>query len=186
MTTSETKEIIKKIKTFRPYFQTGNGKREETDFLKEWHKVFEPYKYSEVEKRLDNFLKNSDNYGKIPEAHYLVNTLTKTTSKKDELNEITVMCPKCKMELSLDEFDTHFGRCASVEFIYTKTKQYYNQTLSKEKLFALSDKEFEDKYLQFIDGLKDKVENVKERNRLKNLVRLMKGEKVELTIDKVF
>ena len=179
MTISETKEILNKIKTFRPFFQTGNGTVTETEFLKEWHKVFEEYNYSDVEKRLNNFFDNPDNYGKIPEAHYLVNTLTKNTVKKDELNGAVVRCPRCNKEISFSEFDIHFTRCSSVNFVYQKAKQYFNQTLSKEKLFALSKEEFDDKYLQFIDKLKDKVNDPKERNRLNDLVKVLKGRKVD-------
>ncbi len=182
MTIDETKKIIKKIKTFRPYFQTGNSTREEISFGKEWHKVFEEYNFSDVEKRLDKFLNNPDNYGKIPEAHYLVNTLTKITSKKDNLKGVTVMCPKCRKELSLDEFDTHFGRCSSVDYICKKSEKYFNQILSKEKLFALSDEEFEKKYIQFLENLKNKVESPHEKNNLEKIVKMMKGESANLTL----
>ncbi len=98
MTIDETKKVIQKIKTFRPFFQTGNSSSEEINFRKEWHRVLESYDYEDVDRKLNEYFKDGDNVGRIPDAYYLVKFL-KTHEEKQQAGGTTDtrIRPYCRM-----------------------------------------------------------------------------------------
>ena len=59
MTKEESLKIVDKIKVYRQNFTI-------TDLTYfEWFKVLEPYEYADVDEKLDKYLKDLDNEGKI-------------------------------------------------------------------------------------------------------------------------
>lgn len=184
MTIDETKAIIRKIKTFRPFFQTGNGPREEAEFLREWHKVLEPYEHSDVDRKLVEYFRDGDNIGKIPDVYYITKYL-KTHSEKQSSSGIWVRCPLCQKELAQNSFDSHYDRCSSVNYIYKKTEQYFNQTLDKRRLFEMPQDEFDKRYLDFLNKLLPKVSDLEEKTRLEKIVKLLNGENIHITVQEM-
>ncbi len=173
MTAAETKKIVKKIKIFRPFFQSGNGKQEEKEFIGEWHKVLKVYDYEDVDHKLDEYFNNGNNYGKIPDIHYLVKYL-QTTEQKKTTGGIIVNCPRCGVELPLEEIDKHNSRCSSVSYLCMMSKKYFHQKLNRQKLFDLPDDEFDRKYLAFKKQLENKIPK-EEQKELKKIFKEIGG-----------
>lgn len=184
MKIDETKTIIRKIKAFRPFMQTGNSAREETEFLKEWHKVLEPYDYEDVDRKLDEYFRDGDNIGKIPDVYYITKYL-KTHTEKFQANGVWIRCPLCQKEMAQSSLNNHYERCSSVNYVYNKTKEYYNKTLNKDKLFAMSKEEFDSTYLRFLKSLISIVHDTTEKSRIEKVYKLLTGETVEITINEM-
>ena len=155
MTALETKEIIQKIKIFRPFFQTGNSKSEERKFIEEWDKVLKDYSYEDVDKKVDEYFKDGNNIGKVPDPYYLVKYLNTETEKKSS-DGLVVRCPICQKEMQACDFENHYGRCLSVSYICKRSKMYFGQTPDTEKLYAMEQREFNRKYLEFLKKLYEK------------------------------
>lgn len=184
MTIEETKQIIQKVKNYRPFMQTGNSSREQGEFVMAWHDVLEPYEFVDVDRKLLEYFKDGDNIGKIPDVFYIVKFL-KTHSEKQSSNGIWIRCPLCQKELAQNSFDNHYSRCSSVNYIYKKTEQYFCQTLNKRKLFEMSQEEFDKRYLDFLNKLLPKVSDLEEKTRLEKIVKLLNGENIHITVQEM-
>ncbi len=155
MTIDETKLIVNKIKSFRPFFQTGFSKSQEIDFVRNWSRVFEPYDYHEVDRNLDTWFSEKGHFGKTPEPYELISGLLTIEHKiviRDK-NAIKIRCPICFKKLGLVEFDNHFKRCSSIEFIVRTRKKYFGKVTEKNKLWQIDDEKFNELYLQYCNQL---------------------------------
>lgn len=184
MTIDETKKVIQKIKTFRPFFQTGNSSSEEINFRKEWHRVLESYDYEDVDRKLNEYFKDGDNVGRIPDAYYLVKFL-KTHEEKQQAGGNWIRCNLCGEEMADSAFLNHFDRCSSVNYIYRKTKEIFNQNIDRTKLYKMSQEEFDRRYLSFLQKIREKTTDAEEQNRVEKIIRMLNGEKVNLTLQEI-
>ncbi|MCI9585672.1 MAG: hypothetical protein HFH45_03450 [Bacilli bacterium] len=171
MVIDDSQKIINKIKSFRPFFQTGNSKKEDTEFLKTWHKVFEPYIYDDVDKALDSFF-SSDNFGKTPDPYQLVKGLLteKEKQKLQDKNSIRVYCPLCKKPYGLSELDIHYDRCSSINYIVSNRQKYFGKSTNMAKLNSLTDKQLDEFYMKFIRELREVVTSQDELNAINKLL----------------
>ena len=72
MERTETNKIINKITTFRQSFLIKK------DTIDEWHKVLKDYDYKDVDNKLDDYFRESKNFGQYPDPYYLTKYLIKT------------------------------------------------------------------------------------------------------------
>ena len=135
----ETSNLLNKVQAYRQSFLI-------TKFvLEEWNRILEPYDYDDVNKKLDEFFKDGNNYGKYPEAYQLVKGLIKTEDKGKKTDYI-VYCPYCSRALTMSKFTEHTRRCSSVRYLYDKSKMYLGKTLDKAKLYNMAEDEFDKTY----------------------------------------
>ena len=184
MTIYETKQVIQKIKTFRPFFQTGNSSAEEINFRKEWHKVLEPYDFEDVDRKLIEYFKDGDNIGKIPDAFYLTKYL-KTHDSKRNSQGIWIKCQLCQEEMSLEEYDNHYERCASVEYICKQSIRVFGQRLNRNQMMNLSQKDFDKRYIYFLYQLQAKTKDFDEKTRLEKIIKLLEGKNGKMTLNEM-
>lgn len=152
MTIEETKQIVDKIKIYRPNFG-GQFDKSGFDKLKlEWFRILEPYDYADVNRKLDEYFEDTDNTNKYPDPYYLTRYVTKSEEKK-KVGVIYIKCHICNKDIERNLFDKHFDRCSSVEYICRNYKKYYNKTIDRDKLWKLSDIEFGEKYWKFCESL---------------------------------
>ena len=76
MTRQEAISIVDKIQVYRQSFLITNRVYEE------WFKVLEPYDYEDVDRKLDEYFRDSDNFGRYPDVYYLTKYL-KTIEQKN-------------------------------------------------------------------------------------------------------
>ena len=184
MSIDETKSIIQKIKAFRPFFHTGNSPKEQSEFMLTWHEVLEPYEYEDVNQKVNEYFRDGDNIGKIPDAYYLVKYL-RTHIQKREIGDETVQCHVCKNWIPLSNYELHFERCSSVNNIKLKMKKYFNKEIDVHKLMDMPRKEFEIRYLNFIQKIIPKLEDSKEKNSFLILEKALKNEKIDFNLNEV-
>ena len=81
-----------------------------------------------------------------------------------------VECQLCKHFVKLEEYDKHYKRCSSVNYIQTKLKQLYNQDIKYNDLYYLSDLEFEKKYFWVMNRVYENTKNETEKRILENIL----------------
>lgn len=164
MTIEDAKQIVDKIKIYRPNFG-GQFDKSGFDKLKlEWFRVLEPYDYEDVNKKLDDYFKNGDNFGKYPDVYYLIKFLKKH-DEKVKLNGIAIKCQICGKTVDLNDYDQHYDRCSSIEYLCAMSSKYFNQTLNKSKMIKADKETFDKYYWNFCNKLYDFMKN---DNRLKH------------------
>lgn len=183
MTIEDTKQIVDKIKIYRPNFG-GQFDKSGFDKLKlEWFRVLEPYDYDDVNRKLDEYFKNGDNFGKYPDVYYLIKYL-KSHDEKIKTNGIGVRCQICGRIVSADNYDEHYDRCNSVEYLCNMSEKYFSKKLSKEKLTKASKSEFDKYYWDFCNKLYDHIDegNIL-KHSLKNSILTYKGFEPEYEVE---
>lgn len=178
MTRAETKQIVDKIQVYRQSFLITNN------VYQEWFRILESYDYEDVDKKLDEFFQNGDNFGRYPDVYYLTKYLKKHNEKLK--NGITyVRCQICQKVIEFNEYEEHFDKCSSIEYLAKMSSRIYNKVLNKNKLFDLNNNEFEQKYWQFCNQIIDKLDEGQEKYNLKNSILIHNGSKPKLEIQKL-
>lgn len=159
MTREEVKNLVDKIQVYRQSFLITNN------VYQEWNRILEPYDYPDVDNKLNEFFQDGDNYGKYPDAYQLVKHLTKTVDKLKNKGML-ISCKNCGRFLSMEEYDAHFDKCNSVEYLVRNYKKYYNKNLSLSKIWKLPDDKFWEMYWKFNEQIIPLVTEEKEKNML--------------------
>lgn len=177
MQKKEVKDLIDKIKVYRPYFQSQQ--QNITLLINEWYRILEPYANEDINRRLDEFLKNGDNVGKEPDVYQLCKGLQTIIEKSQTNGKEKIQCRNCRRIILLDDLQKHTDRCNSVIYVKNTLKEFFDKELTEQdiaKLYNMSDKEFDDKYyelaLQTLPKLKD---NPLRFNALENYIYSRKG-----------
>ena len=81
-----------------------------------------------------------------------------------------VHCRLCNHFVSLEEFDKHYRKCSSINYIQTKLKQLYNQDIKYSDLYNLSEVEFNKKYFWVMNRAYENTNNDMEKKVLENIL----------------
>ena len=182
MTIEETKNLVDKIKIYRPTFG-GQFDKSGMDKLKlEWFRILEPYDYEDVDKKLDEYFKNGDNFGKYPDVYRLIKNLK---TKKDKLNsdKIYLICPFCKKTVEQENYKTHYHKCSSIEYMIDVSQKYFNKNINRKQLEIKPDKEFENFYWNVCELLKEKMPEGNLKRALENAILTNKGLKPKYKLE---
>lgn len=156
MTPMETSKLLNKVQVYRQSFLI-------TKFvIEEWNRILEPYDYDDVNKNLDEFFKDGDNYGRYPEAYQLIKGLIKIEDKGKTV-DYRVYCTYCNKPLSMSQFSEHTRRCSSVRYLFDMSKKYLGKTLDKAKLYNMAEEEFDKTYNAICRKLLDEMPNCIEK-----------------------
>lgn len=178
MTREETKKIVDKIQIHRQSFLITNN------VYLEWYRILEPYDYEDVDSKLDNFLKNGDNFGRYPDAFYLIKYLTPHEEKlKEGINY--VRCKFCGQAVDVCDYSDHHDICSSADYICTMSLKYFDKQLNHESLIKLNKTEFEKYYYKFCEKLYNSIEDGLQKHVLKNVILTKKGFEPEFNLERI-
>lgn len=179
MTKEESSCIVDKIKVYRQNFLTTEA------VYKEWYRILELYDYDDVEKKLDEYFRNGENFGRYPDAYYLTKFLKKHNEKL-KIGVNYVRCQNCQQVVELTEYDGHLDRCNSVEYLCDISEKHYQKCLNKEKLFKMNNAEFEKVYWKFCEQLFDDMDDSDIlKHSLKNAILSHYGHQPEYAIEEI-
>lgn len=168
MTREETTSLIKKIETFRPSFLVKK------DTVYEWFKILEPFDFNDVDKKLDDYFREGNNFGQAPDPYILTRNLTNVADKQKYRNA-TIRCQLCNCLVSHRDYNTHYDRCSSVDYIYRMSKKFFNKILKKSELMQLPNEKFDKAYWTFCDSLYERMPNGLEKHCLENAILSHRG-----------
>lgn len=183
MSLEQTDELIEKIRMHRPSFLGHLDKSGISKIKVEWHRILEPYSYVDVEKKLDEYFRDSENFGKYPDAYYLCRFL-KTEEEKSHFVDISVRCQICNELVDYTEYDNHYSRCLSVDYIVRKRKQFFDKETDRKKLMSMNEKDFEKNYKTFIEKIHELTTSKIEKYNLQCMIKSFNNEPVEFDIKK--
>ena len=178
MTREEASKIVDKVQVHRQSFLITNA------VYLEWFRILEPYDYEDVDAKLDEYFKNSENFGKYPDAYYLIKYLKKQ-SEKLQSGHIYVRCQLCKQTVDLAKYDQHFDRCSSADYLCKMSLEKYDKKLKHENMINADKKQFDDYYWNFCEKVIDDIEDVRQKHSLKNAILTHSGFEPELDLDEI-
>lgn len=176
--------LLARIKIHRPFFMKDMKKEEQILLKKEWYKVLINYDNVEVNSELDEYLKDPSNDNKIPAVYNLVSNLKKISNKNVDY-EPRVYCKICNANISLKNYQKHYDRCSSIEYLSKMALKYLNMKLRKEELRSLSDEEFEKLYWECCNSLLKRIDNPIELHFLKNSIAAHEGKELDLDLSMI-
>jgi hypothetical protein len=141
--------------------------------LKHWYKGTKNFLLEDIIERLDQHLLG-EYKTTYPKLLWLMQGL-KTVSEQELEAKSKIICRFCQKELKIDKFQEHYKRCCSVNYIQKKYKQLFNKEVDTTDLLKMSEFEFDKKYNEFIELIRDKVPDIKERKRIDNIITTKNG-----------
>lgn len=148
MTKVELTNFMSRIKAHYQDFSLDEFK------VMEWYEQLKDYDVVDLNLKFDNYVK-SEFGDTIPRINYLINGLIKIQNK-GVVKKYIIECPMCHYPVSLDNFDRHYSRCSSVTYLCLKAEKIYKSKLNKSALYTMSDKEFNNTYMKFLNKTIDK------------------------------
>ena len=163
MERKQVMDILDKIQVYRQSFLVTQA------LIKEWSKILEPYDYEDVNKKLDDYFKDGNNFGKYPDVYYLTQYLKTQKQKQDDLF-LHVHCQYCRNKIKYSEYAKHYERCISCTYLIEMSDLYFNKTLNREKLLNASQEQFDKYYWDFCKKLYDVLPDGDIKTSLKNKI----------------
>lgn len=117
MTKSEVAKFMSKIRGCYP-----NQFFLEDDVINEWTNRLEPYDKEDVERKFEEHLKG-EMKEKPPMVHYLTNYIKTHEEKYKYDGEYKVSCNLCGKWMTMSQYDSHYDRCLSIEYLLDQAKQ---------------------------------------------------------------
>lgn len=144
MTINETVDFLKRIKANYQEFSI-----KEKYIIDEWYRELQNYDLADLNEKLDEHLAD-DLYGReIPKVRLLTKDLIRSKDK-GKVKKYLIYCNNCGQVVGDREYDRHYKRCSAVSAMISDLKNYYNLTVKKEELLALSEKKFELSYQKYL------------------------------------
>ena len=135
--------------------------------ISEWYKELKDYSLEDVMKKLEQHFRSEQYGNQPPKVYFLTKFLTKEKDKiKSKTSGIMVRCQICNDIIPYDEYDSHYGRCLSIEYLEKNNMKYFGKWIDKEKYKKMSEQEFQTKYNKFCEFILEKTENEEERENL--------------------
>lgn len=165
MTYSDTKEVLKRIKSNYQSFVCDDY------VLKEWYKELKDYDIEDIMQKLEEHMR-SEQYGNtFPKLYYLTKFLKKT-EEKGIVNHYKLQCMHCKEFVDEELFDKHYERCLDIKYICDVRRKYFGTIISdemKERFRQMNEDTFNTKYYEFVQNVYDNVP-VEEQRRLDQII----------------
>ena len=174
----ETQKLLNKITIFRQSFLI------QKNTVDEWFKVLEPYEYKDVDKKLDDYFRETNNFGQYPDPYFLTKSLS-MISEKEKYRNATVRCQICGDIVSHSEYDNHFSKCSSSEYVCDMSRRFFGKELNRQELKKLPNEKFENAYWNFCEKLNEKMEAGLEKRILENALLQHKGIKTQFSVNEV-
>lgn len=146
MELKDVKLILRRIQSYYPNFMIDDFK------TKEWYNELKKFDFDDVNRKLEEHMRSADYGAYEPKLFYLTKYL-KTKEEKEAKINYNVNCQICGKLVKLSDYDSHFDRCSSVEFINKQCMDMKDTEIDKEKYFNMGDEEFNafyDKLLRIV------------------------------------
>ena len=151
MKINETNKLMERIKEHYQDFIIDKPK------VEEWHTYLQDYSYKDVSERLDEHLA-SEQYGQyIPKVAFLVKYLTKEKDK-GKIENHTVYCNICRKPVKESEYQTHFKRCSSINYMNNQRYKYFGKRFDEtaiKQLWNMEEETFRKKYREMLEVVKN-------------------------------
>lgn len=157
MELKDVKTILARIKSNYPTFMNDDYTRSE------WYRELKDYSLEDVMEKLEQHFRSEQYGNQIPKVYFLTKYLTKEKDK-DKKKEIYVRCSLCGKTIQLEEYDKHYDRCSSIDYLNRQSIKYFDREIDKEKYYYLEDNVFQEKYDKVLKYVLSNTTNPDELN----------------------
>ena len=148
MTNLQIDEFLKRVKNYYTNFDNVD-----VNVVKEWKKQIKDYENDSVNIQFDKYL-GSEYNAYLPKVINLVRYAKKEGQNN---NNISIRCPLCQQETLMSDYDKHYSRESSVNYVERMAKEYLTKDIDRAKYLSMDDAEFDERYDKLLFVLKDKV-----------------------------
>lgn len=178
MERQDVKNILSKIKAFRQSFDVTNS------LMDEWVKVLAPYRYEDVNKKLDDYFKETNNFGQYPDAYYLTRYL-RTEEELENKQDIYARCSICNKPIIYYDLHNHYERCSSIDYIKRCGEKYLHRKFDEEKLWNMNTTTFDELYWKVCEETFKVIPECLEKHTLENAILTHNGKQPKYVIEKL-
>ena len=138
------------------------------DMFNMWLDELQQYDKEDVMNKLKQMIGTGTYRVQPPVLVSITNGLQKTSNKID-WTKIVTFCPKCNKAFQCDEnmysqeYVNHRGKCNSIEYVIRQTKKWFNKDLTRGELWAMPEKEFNERYDKLLHYIYENTEDETER-----------------------
>ena len=112
------------------------------------------YDLEDVNKKLEEHLKNIEYGEHIPKLYFLTKYLIPTI-EKGKIKHYVVKCQLCNCDIPDSEYDNHYRRCSGASTIVRDMKTYFNLTIDHEQLMKMNNIDFNKTYNRYLEKMLD-------------------------------
>ena len=174
----EVKKILEKIKAFRQSFLITNS------LMEEWTKILEPYRFDDVNKKLDDYFKETNNFGQYPDAYYLTRYL-RTEEELENKQDIYVRCQLCGKKIIYYDYTKHYDKCLSINYIKRCGEKYLHRKFDENKLWEMNTTKFDELYWKVCEETLKVILDGFEKHSLENAILTHNGKQPKYTIEEL-
>lgn len=181
MELKDVKYILKKIQSNYSSFIV------DTFTTQEWYRELKDYELDDILEKLDKHFRSEEYGNQIPKVYFLTKYCRKTEDKKKYSNsKIRIVCQLCNETIELKNYDQHYSRCSSVNYVINQTKKYYDKELDRESLMNMSEKEFNLRYNKLLKAIQKSTEDPSEEARIAQILNSKPEEHVQIDLGGVY
>lgn len=185
MTRTEVIELVDKIQIYRPYFRSRLGDKVYQDLLVEWSRILEPYDYEDIQAKLEDFLKDENNYGKEPDVYQLIKGVL-TIKDKENGGKCQIACQFCGRYMAKLELDAHEERCRSIKYLQRLYRNYLKrEIIDKKELYDMGKDNFNKAYIRVLEKVLPLVTDNLEKRGITNVIETYYGRPPKYTYREV-
>lgn len=148
--------------------------------IEEWYNELKDYSMEDVMNKLEQHLRSEEYGSQIPKVYFLTKYLTKEKDKGKSIKG-KIECIICHNFIDITDWDKHFDRCSSVDYLNRKNIQYFNKSIDKEKYMNMDLREFNEKYNKMSYYVFEKTKDIEEKHNLEKY--LMSLHKIQENIE---
>lgn len=152
MELKDVKTILTRIKVNYPNFVNDDYTRSE------WYRELKDYSLDDVMEKLEQHFRSEQYGNQIPKVYFLTKYLTKEKEKNIK-QDIMVRCQLCGKGVDFDEYDKHYNRCSSIDYLNRQSIKYFDKEIDKEKFYLIDDDTFQEKYDKVLNYVLNHTEN---------------------------
>ena len=86
--------------------------------------------------------------------------------EKIDYKEQNVRCQRCNKIVKESEYDAHFDRCSSIDYVIRESKKWFRKELTRKFLWEMSDEEFNERYNKLLHYIYEHTQNESEKTRI--------------------
>ena len=137
-----------------------------TSMIYSWLDILQEYDYEEVKQALYEAMSEDRFQRTPPQAQYLVRNLVKKYDKVDYSKQV-VYCPICRRPLNQSDYEKHFDRCSSVEYVLNQCIRFNSSCrYTKRELYEMSEEDFEKYYNTILKFVMNRTTDESEKTRI--------------------
>lgn len=136
--------------------------------FKMWLDELQQYDKEDVMNKLKDMIASGKYNINPPMLMTLVNGLTKKSKKLDWSKNITY-CRRCNKAFQCDkdgyskDYKEHEGKCKSIDYVIKQTKKWFGKELTRAELWAMNEKEFNERYDKLLHYIYNHTEDDNEK-----------------------